>query len=346
MIYNKPKTIVLAVPNDYELHKLIKENFEFYGFEVILLLSNPPFKYNSLKDKLLNFIKKNFFKDYKFKQKLVSKHNFEWQLNQLLYVDNFDYGLFIRADFFDDRIINLVKNKVNHLVSYHYDGLERSPKIFDKISFFNNFFVFEKKDLIKCDYRLLSCTNFYFDFDKKNQQQFKNEIDFYFLGSHHESRINDIIEFKKKCDIKGYSSNFEIVINKKDVKWKKLYSLNNINCLSKTLPFKNYIEQIRKSKIIIDFVIDEHLGLSFRVFESIKYEKKLITTNKSIVNYDFYNPNNIFIFDRKNIKNEDINAFINSDYQKLPLELVEKYSFKNWMNYILNIEPYQSITIN
>ncbi|WP_228731997.1 MULTISPECIES: hypothetical protein [Pseudomonas] len=40
-------------------------------------------------------------------------------------------------------------------------------------------------------------------------------------------------------------------------------------------------------------------GLSFRFFEAMTSRKKVITTNKSVVDYDFYNPANILVIDEK-----------------------------------------------
>lgn len=53
-----------------------------------------------------------------------------------------------------------------------------------------------------------------------------------------------------------------------------------------------------------------------------------------IVNYDFYNPNNILVW------NEDLKSipyeFLNSDYEKLSEDIYQKYSLKNWLNKIFN----------
>ena len=66
--------------------------------------------------------------------------------------------------------------------------------------------------------------------------------------------------------------------------------------------------------------------------ESHRFRKKLITTNTDIVNYDFYNPNNIFVWteDCKDIPD----AFFETDYEELPEEIFKKYSLENWLNTI------------
>lgn len=61
----------------------------------------------------------------------------------------------------------------------------------------------------------------------------------------------------------------------------------------------------------------------------------MITNNKEIINEDYYNKNNIFIIDEDNI-NVPI-EFINSPYEELPKEMVEKYYIDNWLNELLKI---------
>ena len=62
--------------------------------------------------------------------------------------------------------------------------------------------------------------------------------------------------------------------------------------------------------------------------------KKIITTNKDIINYDFYNSKNIYIIERENINiNKD---FINEESQKIDNNIIENYNLKNWIKKIFN----------
>ena len=65
-------------------------------------------------------------------------------------------------------------------------------------------------------------------------------------------------------------------------------------------------------------------GLTMRTFEVIGQEKKLITTNSSIVKYDFYNSNNIFLLKEDNIT--DIKHFLARDIKNIDKEILDKYS--------------------
>ena len=63
--------------------------------------------------------------------------------------------------------------------------------------------------------------------------------------------------------------------------------------------------------------------------------KKLMTTNLNIKNYDFYRPENQILLDRKNIK---INkSELRADYVKIPDYVYEKYSIDSWVKEIFSL---------
>jgi hypothetical protein len=207
----KSKTILLGMPKDFELHNLIQKNLEFHGFEVIKIIAGKSsiskFRYKNLGDRLVNFFRKNFLNDREFKKKLIKENLLEAQFSNTLCHKKFDFGLFIRADFFDEEILKMARNKTKNLVSYHYDGLSRNPEIFSKIKFFDKFYVFDKPDLYNKKHETFPATNFYFDYDEcTDDKDQENEVDFYFLGSYHKSRMHNLAYFEKYTKAKGYSS--------------------------------------------------------------------------------------------------------------------------------------------
>ena len=84
------------------------------------------------------------------------------------------------------------------------------------------------------------------------------------------------------------------------------------------------------SKCVLDSAQEGQLGLTIRVLEALGAKKKLITTNEDIVNYDFYNKENIYVYDGKTF---DFNSpFFKSEYKELDKEIYEKYSLRNWLH--------------
>ena len=98
-------------------------------------------------------------------------------------------------------------------------------------------------------------------------------------------------------------------------------------------------EQVLKQISACNFIIDVHKygiqdGLTFRVFESLFFEKKLITSNKDIASYDFYDLNNIFIID----PDQEVfipKTFLSEPYKELPKSIYDQYHYNNWIKAIL-----------
>lgn len=78
--------------------------------------------------------------------------------------------------------------------------------------------------------------------------------------------------------------------------------------------------------------MNKQKALTERCFNAMYLGKKLITTNKDIVNYDFYSENNIYVYNEE--KGIDFNAkFFNTDFE--PIAGYEKYSLTNWLKTLL-----------
>jgi hypothetical protein len=77
-----------------------------------------------------------------------------------------------------------------------------------------------------------------------------------------------------------------------------------------------------------------------RTFEVLGKEKKLITTNKNIEDYDFYHTSNILVIDRLNPAVDK--NFIDVDYQRLPLNIYYKYSIDGLLKDIFTPPPWKS----
>jgi len=97
---------------------------------------------------------------------------------------------------------------------------------------------------------------------------------------------------------------------------------------------KEKVQEIfHHSHAIVDIEHPKQRGLTMRTFETIGANKKLITTNPNIRQYDFFRKENICVIDRNN---PVIPAgFWDQSYQELPLDLYYKYSLAGWLDTVL-----------
>lgn len=100
------------------------------------------------------------------------------------------------------------------------------------------------------------------------------------------------------------------------------------------LSAKQIIEISQKSRCIVDIQHSNQTGLTMRTFEMLGLKKKLITTNRTIKDYDFYNDNNICIIDPNNIQIPE--EFLLTPYEPISYEVYDKYSLKNWVLNLLD----------
>ena len=239
---------------------------------------------------------------------------------------------------FKDRLLNFIqkslfKNRAykKQLIAYQWDGLARFPKVFKVIPLFKRFFVFDPEDYNRYKYQypnLLLCTNFYFDTSEEKTLVNKNEV--MYVGVYIQNRIDSLLKIVDKLSkYTQLSLNINLFNRGKD-------PLHHpyITFFSKGISYSQYLNFTKKAAILLDIKTIEHSGLSFRTFEAIKYEKKLITDNPSVKQYDFYHPNNFYVFEDDNF--ERLTEFLENDYVPLAKNIKEKYSFGNWVECVLS----------
>lgn len=97
----------------------------------------------------------------------------------------------------------------------------------------------------------------------------------------------------------------------------------------KRLNYRETVDIMAQSRIVLDICYSFQTGLSMRPFEAMATRSKLITTNKNIVKYDFYNPNNIMVIDADNVTAIP-DWFVRSKYEDVDDDILSKYSIQAW----------------
>lgn len=98
---------------------------------------------------------------------------------------------------------------------------------------------------------------------------------------------------------------------------------------SQPLSYKECLEFVSKSKIIVDIQGKWQQGMTLRPMESLFYQKKLITNNKDLCTMDFYNPNNIFILGKDDM--EQLENFCKKKHSEVTSSIIDKYGLKRWV---------------
>jgi len=283
------------------------------------------YKYPSVFHKAYNAILKAFFK-----KNLKHLHHGREIIKELQKNNEIqDVILTIKGDFIDPKSILEFKKYAKRTVGFFNDNTYRCPKIKRVIPYFDEVYSFEKEDCEK--FNLQFATNWIYS--ENNASENKNNFDYgVFNISTIDKRLPILVRIAE--ELKSKNINFKFIVL--DVKHKATVN-DNITYIDKPMPLSEVNDYTNKSKVLLDINRNGQIGLTFRIFESLGLEKKLITTNADIKNYDFYNPNNILVVDENNPVIPA--SFFENEYEKIPDAIFEKYTIEGWINNVIFKKP-------
>lgn len=103
----------------------------------------------------------------------------------------------------------------------------------------------------------------------------------------------------------------------------------------RALPMEQYLEKLALSRCVFDMNHEGQTGLTMRTIETLGAKKKLITSNRRIEQYDFYDPANILIIDPGKEAVDQILDFLKSDYREIPESVYRKYSIQQFVKTLI-----------
>ena len=96
------------------------------------------------------------------------------------------------------------------------------------------------------------------------------------------------------------------------------------------------LAMVRGTKALLDIEHPQQAGLTMRTLEALGARRKLITTNRAVLEYDFCHPNNILVIDRNNPTIPD--DFLDRPYVDPPKHVYERYSLNRWVSEVTQTE--------
>lgn len=317
------KRLLYIAPDHYSFYKVILDGFiKFSGYNVQFIYSNKSedFKYKNFGQRMKNFFLK-IFTNRNIKKEFKLKY-FESKLNEY---KNYDLLYINRPDIFTNEELLKITAKCNKSIVYYWDSFEKIEGQMETMKYFDKAYSFDKFDCEK--YGAIKGHNFFYNSDNSKEP----EYDIFFIGTY-DKRYEYLVEILNLIDKQGLNVHCTLFTYDKNIS-KKLIS-KNISFINEIVPFNEAYIYSQNTKIILDIQHDTQVGLSFRPYEAIGLKKKLITTNPHIKEYDFYNPNNIFIWEKDTT--EIPASFLETPYQNLEEEIYDKYKLENWVKSILS----------
>lgn len=224
-------------------------------------------------------------------------------------------------------------------VMYQWDSEKNLPYSTQVHKYFDRLYSFDRYDCLKnSQYRFLPLfyTRIYEKIGRQKVEKYKYGCSY--IGTAHPQKYKKINEISKALET-VFSNQFiyHYMPSKLKYIYHKLFAPEYKDATLSDFKMnkieENKIMQIfSSSKCILDAPQAGQTGLTIRTIECLGAKRKLITTNKDIVNYDFYSESNILVYTGEINKKSPF--FINK-YVEVEENIYKKYSLRNWLKTLL-----------
>lgn len=142
-----------------------------------------------------------------------------------------------------------------------------------------------------------------------------HRITCFFLGRD-KGRAHLIESIANDLESLGCSIKFKIVKDESSISLSKYHT-------DSVLPYEENLQQVIDADVLIEINQPGQSGLTLRTLEAAFFDKKLITTNKSVKDLYFYDPSRFYIFEE--FDKEAISRFLASPSKPIDVEALKKH---------------------
>lgn len=217
--------------------------------------------------------------------------------------------------------------------AYHWDSMARFPELIDRQRLFDRVLTFDHVDAATHPGFKLRPLFFRPELTRAASPG-AGTFDICFVGWLHHQRLVQVEALRAQAEALGVSGFYYLFTGRWSLTKLRLAGRGR-DVRSRPLPFAPYADAVAASAVILDLPHPLQTGLTMRAVEAVGAGKKLITTARDVVKYDFYRAENICIIDPE-APRLDPDFFARSGVQ-LPPELVNRYSLRAWCLDVLGI---------
>lgn len=264
-------------------------------------------------DNSIYYIDKVFLKDINnIIRKVLNKFNLNRFGNWRKKLAEYDQ-IIIFDSAYSTRLIKKIKNNTKgKIILWFWNDITSIQEKILNDKKIDAFYTFNEED--SKNYKIKYNSQFYFD-NIKNITLKSLTTDIYFMGLD-KGRRSTIEALKKEFKKNKIKYDITIVDD-----YKNPYKVT----------YKDYLMNEMNSRCLLDINHNnKSKGLTLRPLEALVMQKKIITNNQNIINYDFYNKENIFIIGVDDIN--ELRMFIKKPYKLIDKKMLNYYSFSEWIN--------------
>lgn len=323
------KNILLIMPKFFGYERIIVSRMSLLGAKVTCIYEDM--------DEINYFYRFVNAYAHQYMSKLMDRYFFE-NINSI--ANRLDYVVLIRGEFLNPIVLETLKERTSShckYCMYQWDSVKNNSNSLRIKDYFDYISTFDPEDAKEYGWKYRPL--FYIPELVKEKKQ---DIDVLYMCSLHSKRIDVLNKLKTICNEKKIEL-YKKVYSKKLIFYKRKYldkregyiSADNKDISSKKMDVTETYKLYNRSRIVVDYTHPGQNGFTMRTIEALGCKKKLVTNNKKIKDADFYDSNNIYVYEGENIEIPE--KFIDSIYH-VPLEKIYKqYSIDSWLESIMNL---------
>lgn len=321
----KNKNILFLSAAFFNYEKMILQRLEERGASVDYFNERPS---NSLLTKGIIRVHRNFYK-------LKIKRYYQ-KILKFSAVKKYDFLLIIKGETVPDFFLKSFRKTQPQakLIFYSYDPVSEYPAVLKVLPFFSKIISFDRADArqYKMYFRPLFYNAMY---ASPVLTSASKKWDISFVGSAHTDRFlvgEQVALLAKKLKLRTffyYYAPAEAVLLLKRILDPDLKKIDLKKVRYEQLNHQEIADLYQRSKAVLDIQKPFQNGLTMRTFEVLASGTKLITTNKDVLHFPFYNANNIVVIDRENPVLEP--SFFETPFQPLSEEEKFQMSLDCWL---------------
>ena len=319
------KNVALIVPKYFNYEASIQSELEMRGAVVFRIYENV---------EEVNYLYRIVYRYFPSKRdKLMDKY-YKKYINSL--PEKIDLIFVIRGSSVTEETMRLFHKKYpqSHFIMYQWDSVNNNPRAYEIAKYFDHVYTFDNIDATTLGwiYRPLFYTS--------EDTNVPKDIDISYVCSIHSERIQILNKLKSLCSNKKFKL-YTYVYSNKLIYYKRKYlakvpeyqMAEDSDIKFKPLRTDDTIRIYQRSNIVVDYTNPNQTGFTMRTIECLGNRCKLVTNNNDVKNADFFNDQNIYVYDGLNLNIPD--SFITSPYVSLSNELYKYYSLSGWLDFLL-----------
>ncbi len=253
---------------------------------------------------------------------------------------SYDHVLIVRGEAISLQMLRLLRQAQPkaRMSLYLWDSMNYNPNARRVLGEFDQVFSFDRSD-VEQNNKMQFLPLFYGrEFERSAQWDGEPVYDACFIGTIHTDRYKVLEKVIDSLEARGRKVFvFCYYPSKHLYRLRALFDPGFRRFGSKYVSFTgmtlaDVVDHIAKSRAVVDVNRPDQLGLTMRTIEAVGAQRKLITTNADVINYDLYSPSGVLVVKRDNPCVDD--DFLFSTLRPFNIAQRETYSVSAWIDQI------------